>query len=216
MPAIADTGFYAELSAGSAKNKAEAHSSGTTSFTSFDGTDTGTMATKGTSKLLEDRDSASFGLRFGYQFNDYIAIELGHHQYGEAKDEFKDKFGDTINNKLESSSTSAGIKAMLPLSDEFSLFARAGVAQWDFKGTITDSSSPDKAYPIKQDDNDIYYGIGAEYRFNESISLGLEYSILDMEGGVYVAEASENSRFSVTSNLNYKVENLSLLLKFSF
>ena len=161
-------------------------------------------------------DSTSFGLRFGYQFNDYIAVEIAHHQYGEWDDNSIDESGDSTNAKLDSSSISAGVKGILPLSDDFSLFARAGIAKWDFKATVTDSSMPDEVFRLKEDDNDIYYGIGAEYSVNESISLGLEYSVIDMDWAVSNSETNENYSYSTDVKTNYTVESIALLLKVSF
>ncbi len=216
-PAMAGEGFYAELSAGSAKNKAEVNYSSTYSFTSFRETQSETETGKDSSP---SEKSTSFGVRFGYQFNNYIAVELGHHQYGEWEDKEEGESSDSTSAKIESSSISAGIKGIYPLSDDLSLFARAGIAKWDFKATVTDSSALDALESLKKDDNDMYYGIGAEYSFNESISLGLEYSVLDMGWGESLSDAGTYEDFSYSSTghykTSYKVENISLLLKVSF
>jgi len=211
-PAFADSGFYAEISGGSVKNKAEVNYSVTGSYNYLGETYTETE----TGKESSSDKSTSFGLRLGYQFNDYIAVELGHHQYGEVGDNYVDEYGDTINDKVNSSSFSAGVKAILPITDEFSMFARAGMAKWDFKAKSTDSSIPDEALVVKQGDNDIYYGIGVEYGFTETISLGVEYSVLDMGWKTSEAGAYQDFSFSGNTSVNYKVENIALLLKISF
>ena len=217
-PALAGAGSYAELSAGSAKNNLGVNFSGSSTF-AYEG-ETETEVFSESETALKDKGTTSFGLRMGYQFNDYIAIELGHQQYGEVQHKSLDEYEDTINSKAKSSSISAGIKAILPLSDDFSLFSRAGMAKWDVKMTVTDSSAPDEIFILKQDDNDIYYGIGAEYHFNDTVSVGLEYSVLDMSWSesTVASESNEYYSYSVNGNgnYNYKVENIALLLTVSF
>jgi OOP family OmpA-OmpF porin len=209
----ATASFYAELSAGSAKNKAETNYSATYTSTYFGEAQTETETGKDSSS---SEKSTSFGIRFGYLFNDYIAVELGHHQYGEWDDKEQYESGDGSSAKIESSSMSAGIKGIFPVSEDFSLFARAGIAKWDFKAT----STLNEFEPVKKDDNDIYYGIGAEYNFSESISFGVEYSVIDMEWeeSQFDEGTYDDFSYSTTSNYktNYKVENISLLLKVSF
>ncbi len=215
-PALSQQGFYGEISAGSVKNKAEMDVSLTSSVTYLGYIESETESYSDT----ESYDSTSLGLRLGYQFNEYIAIESGYHNYGEAKDNYIDEFDDTINEKLSSSAVSFGIKGSLPISDHFSIFARTGMAKWDFKASFTDSSMPREVEQLKESDNDIYYGVGAEYRFNETISLGVEYSVLSM---VWKALESESEQYydvdysySLDSKVDYKVQNLALLLKISF
>jgi opacity protein-like surface antigen len=211
-PAIAGSGFYGELSAGSAKNNVKGSYSVTSTYNYMGQTYTDAEAGKETSS----DNSTSLGIRLGYQFNDYIAVEVGHHQYGEVKDNYVDEVGDTINDKIESSSMSAGIKGILPLSDNFSVFARAGIAKWDFKAASTDSSMPNETFKFKEDGEDMYYGIGAEYSFTEMISVGVEYSVLDMGWKKSESDTWENGSYSSISKLNYEVENILLLLKISF
>ena len=211
-PALAGSGFYAELSAGSVKHKAEVNS------VTYNGTYMGESFTEieAEKESLLNESGTSFGIRFGYQFNDYIAVELGHHQYGEADEKYVDKYGDNIHNKLKSSATSVGIKGILPLSDDFSLFARAGIAKWDMKLTVSDSSAPDETYVLKDDNNDLYYGLGAEYNFSETVSLGLEYTMLDMDWNLYRSESSQDFNYSKHVKGNYQLSNLALILKVNF
>ena len=215
-PTLSQQGFYTELSAGSVKSKAQIDSVVTYSLIYLDNTETTTESYSET----ESYDSTSLGLRLGYQFNEYIAIEAGYHNYGEAKDNYIDEFDDTINVKISSSAVSFGIKGSLPISDHFSIFARTGMAKWDFKSSFTDSSMPGEVEQLKESDKDIYYGIGAEYRFNETISLGLEYSLLSMGWKDIESEYEQYSgvdfSYSLDKKVDYKVQNLALLLKISF
>ena len=211
-PALAGSGFYAELSAGSANHKAEVNS--VTYNAIYLGTTYTETETEKESLLNEN--GTLFGIRFGYQFNDYIAVELGHQQYGEVDEKYVDEYGDNIHNKLKSSATSGGIKGILPLSDDFSLFARAGISKWDMKLTVSDSSSPDEPYSFKDDNNDLYYGLGAEYNFSETVSLGLEYTMLDMDWNLYRSESSQDFSYSSDVEGSYQLSNLALILKINF
>ncbi|MEW6993207.1 porin family protein [Colwelliaceae bacterium MEBiC 14330] len=215
-PALSQQGFYSELYAGSVKNKAEIDGSLTNSVTYLGNTETTTQSYSDT----QSYDSTSLGLRLGYQFNEYIAIEAGYHNYGKAKDNYIDEFDDTINEKISSSAVSFGIKGSLSISDHFSIFARTGMAKWDFKASVTDSSMPGEVEKLKESDKDIYYGIGAEYRFNETISLGVEYSVLSMGWKDVESEYEQyydvDYSYSLDRKVDYKVQNIALLLKISF
>lgn len=215
---FAGAGFYAELSVGQADSSVESVYSFSESYT-FEGITTNDIGSESETTSLGK--STSFGLRLGYQFNNYIALELGHHEYGEVTTNYTDAWQDEITDTVNSSATSLGVKAILPISDSFALFARGGYAKWDLQMKSTDSSVPGEVFSGSEDDNDIYYGLGAEFNLTESISLGLEYSIITMSWGLDPFEDDFNSEdfsYSISSNVQIenKVENLSLLFKYTF
>ena len=141
---------------------------------------------------------------------------MGHNKYGNLDGFDIDEFGDAVIDKIESSSSTVGIKGLLPLFDDFSVFARLGIANWDFEASSTNSSLPNELVLIKGDGNDIYYGVGAEYRIYETFSIGIEYSVIDMGLSEAVSENYEYLSYSGTTTVDYKIESISLSLKMSY
>lgn len=215
--AYAGPGFYVELAAGKADNSVDSTFSYSANY-EINGESMSENESESFSESIGK--STSFGARLGYQFNDYIAVELGHQEYGEKADNYVDDFGDNISDKISSSSTSLGVKGILPVSESFALFVRAGYAKWDLESKSTDSSLPGETFRFSESDNDITYGIGAEYMITESMSLGLEYSVIEMNWDESDSDSytSDNYSYSYasTAEVAYKVENISLLFKYTF
>lgn len=127
-------------------------------------------------------NSLSLGLRAAYAFNEYVAAELSYIHYREMEDSFIDPFGDTITEKVTTSSVNAGLKASLPIRNGFSLFGRAGASRWNYDVEESDSSLPGEVYKLSDDGIDFYYGAGAEYRASTNIRVALEYTNLTFDG----------------------------------
>jgi hypothetical protein len=126
-------------------------------------------------------DETSVGFRVGYNILEYLAVELGYHDYGEADDTVSDGFGGSSDEKIETTSVNFGLKGILPLTNGFSLNARLGVFQWDYEynsNSVGFSGSGD------DDGTDIYYGIGGAYQITEVIGLGIEYTVMDHEASI--------------------------------
>lgn len=149
-------------------------------------------------------DDVSFGIRGLYSLSENFSIEGAYHTYGETDDTYIDGFGDVINDKLSSTALSLGVKGILPLNNGISLNARAGMSFWDAELKETDSAFP--GYTFKSDDNgnDIYYGFGAQYDINSQVTVGLEYTIINM--GI----SSEGI------SADFDVKNISLSLGYKF
>ncbi|WP_170252915.1 outer membrane beta-barrel protein [Colwellia echini] len=215
-PALANQGFYGELSLGSANNEIETDYSYDYNSDSLGdvqiGSDSGTLKSSG--------NSTSYGVRLGYQFNEYVTAEIGYHQYGTWDDTFVNENNETIKDQAETSATSVGIKGVLPLSKDFSLFARLGSATWDIKTSSSDVSAPAQVKNQKQDGTDIYYGIGGEYNINKRFSVGLEYTVLNIDWDNSYGNGNDDIGYSnefegFTSNSG-SINNLALLLKVKF
>ncbi|MFC1750416.1 porin family protein [Pseudomonadota bacterium] len=178
LPSFAESNFSGELLFGTADQKTEISSLSSSS----------------------SGDDTSIGIRGAYQFNERIAIELAFHNYGETDDTYIDSFGDTINDKIETTSINIGVKGVLPLENGFSLAGRLGVAMWDYTLNETDSSLPGFVINSEDDGTDIYYGIGAQYDFNEKVFVGMEYTITEMDVSLFgiVAADHEVKNFSLS------------------
>lgn len=120
----------------------------------------------------------------GYQFNDYFALELG---YGSSDGYANSGSGTaTVNGisvpfrgetDLNYSSLSMGVEARLPVNDWFTPLLRAGMHSWErdikLSGTVANQPVSDTE---SLDGTDPYWGVGANFNFYESFSLGVEWT----------------------------------------
>ncbi|MES2673587.1 MAG: porin family protein [Pseudomonadota bacterium] len=153
-----------------------------------------------------DNDSNGYGFRAGYQIGQHFAVELTHQLYGEYTNSFLDDFDDRIRETIEAKATSVGVKGILPMSDSFSIVGRLGLANWDLDLSSTDSSNPGEVFKLKEDGQDLYYSIGAEFKINEKFFAGIEYSILTMSWDDKVVDGE----FSASVDYEHEVNNLGL------
>lgn len=104
------------------------------------------------------KSTNAFGLFGGYSFNEYIAAELAYVNFGSADT-------DIPGSSIKGSVASLVAVGSLPLSREFSLFAKLGYA----------SSSAEATGGSSQAKSDITYGIGAQYNMEKVISFRVGY-----------------------------------------
>lgn len=153
-----------------------------------------------------DGDSTSYGFRGGYQVGRYFALELAHQIYGGYTNSYIDDFDDRISETIETKATRIGIKGILPTSDTFSIIGRIGLAKWDFDINSRDSSTPGEVFKHNEDGQDLYYSIGAEFKFNEQFFAGLEYSMLTMSWD----DKSSSDGFSASVDYGHDVNNFTI------
>ena len=163
-PAVADNGFSAEFLLGSADQE----------LTVSDSVD---------SIKLSD-NSMSYGVRGVYQFSDYFGVELSYQESGEAEKSFIDEFDATIRTVFETQQINVGVKGMIPLEGGFSLVGRLGLSSWDFDAALTDSDFPGVVDTLSDSGSDLYYGVGGQYRFSDTLYVGLEYTMLNFDLGL--------------------------------
>ena len=196
FPVVADTGFYGGLSLGTTDNQSKSSASGVLLGEDF--SDTAQFS----------GGSTSYSIRGGYQLHENLVVEFGHYEYGKVTYTYIDDFDDSIKDKVETNSNNLGVKAIWPITELISLNVSVGIAKWNLDVDSTDSSNDN----FSEDGTDMYYGVGFEYHINNSLSIGLEYSSLSMEWGT--SESEEN--FSYKSDIEHKVNNLSLVLQMKF
>ena len=180
VPALADNKISAEFLIGNADQKGSIKNVGSTSG-----------------------DDLSFGVRGSYSLNENISLEAAYHNFGQTDDSYVDEFGDTINDKISSTSINFGVKGIIPLESGFSLFGRIGLSLWDVEFEETDSAFPGEKFKADDDGDDIYYGVGVQYSISDQLKIGAEYSVIDM--------GAEIESISVDN----EVKNLSLSLSYS-
>ncbi|TDG11272.1 hypothetical protein E2F43_18935 [Seongchinamella unica] len=146
--ALAQNGFYAGASIG------QATIDGCDGLTKCDDEDTGWKV---------------FG---GWEFNRNIAIEAAWVDFGE------------VSGSIGESKVSAEVdgwvlagKGMLPLTEQFSVFAKLGMIMWDVEGSGAASG-------IDDDGTDLVYGLGAQYMFTDRFGVVGEWEWYDIDNDI--------------------------------
>ena len=116
------------------------------------------------SNVSIDTDATAYRFVGGFQFTDYFGIEAGYHNFGD--------FSETIDLGQVLSRTEINLDGWtlggtlgLPLSDQVSLYGRAGVFFWDADVEVNGFS-----IDVPQDENS-YYGGGAKIDVTQNLSL---------------------------------------------
>lgn len=126
-------------------------------------------------------DDFSFALRSSYKLNTFISIDAAYTSFGEIDDTHENAAGHLINEKLTSSAISAGISGTAAINANTSIHGRVGLSQWNFELTRTHSNLPSLAQKLVDRGSNYYYGLGLKYTVSESVFIGTEYSVIDMD-----------------------------------
>lgn len=129
--------------------------------------------------------ATSFALGGEYKFSENFALEGRYDDYGTA--EYR-AFGESAD--ISASSFGVGVKGLIPLNEQFSVFAKIGFASWDLEADGDDESG-----------SDLYYGFGAQYMATEQLGLGIDYTMMDAE---------------IVDGIDYELSNLSVSATFYF
>jgi OOP family OmpA-OmpF porin len=119
-------------------------------------------------RAYDDEDTA-FSAFGGYQFHRNFALEGGYTDFGSLEP-------DVAGNGLELTSASLTAVGILPFTDRFSGYAKAGLQRWEL-----DRAIPGLTGTGKDDGTDPVYGLGLQYRFNEVVALRGEYTRSEVE-----------------------------------
>lgn len=120
-----------------------------------------------------DDDAAVLKGYIGARFNPYLSLELAYQNFDEAND---------VDDYAEIDGLSLAAILSLPITQNFSLFAKGGWFKWDADistdipalGNITSS----------QDGSDIFYGAGLRYAFSKNIEARIEYERFELEDDI--------------------------------
>jgi len=160
--AYADPGFSLGASVGYVKVK-----DSDTDF-SFDATDTG------------------YKLFGAYTFSNYFGIEGGYIDFGAPSDNILGQ-----NGEIDASGWNLYGVGTIPLSQNFDIFARAGVVSWDADSRI------DGVLVDVDDGNDLALGIGGRLNFTDNLGLRTEFDWFDISeaDNVWMASVGLELRF---------------------
>lgn len=116
----------------------------------------------------DDEDTA-FSVFGGYQFNRYFSLEGGYADFGKLRPR-------GAGDDLEASSVYLTAVGSVPITDNFSAYAKAGVQRWDL-----DTAIPGVIGNNDDNGTDPTYGVGVQYRFTDHLALRGEYSRFEIE-----------------------------------
>ncbi len=138
-----------------------------------------------TTSLSEDEFAPGFKLFGGYQFNKYFALENGYFEHR--------KFGFTATTVPAGSLTGImrfrgvnfDVVGILPITDNFSAFGRAGVIYSEAKGSFNGTGAVVVTDPNRRKRGVSYkFGVGVEYAFTDWFSLRTEAERYRMDDAV--------------------------------
>ncbi len=95
--------------------------------------------------------SAAFSVFGGFHINQVLAVDFGWANLGEASLE--------TTGKAKVNVLQVALLGKLPVSTDFSLFGKVGLARWTYDLNNTNPTGSD-------DDIDVYFGIGADYHIS--------------------------------------------------
>lgn len=121
---------------------------------------------------LEDNTTAFEGF-LGWEFNRWLAVEVGYIDGGKAKDTI---FGAVI--EADTSAWAASVVGSLPIGDSFSVFARAGGLHWKADEEARINGTPVARTNVNGDD--VFYGAGIAGLVDNAL-LRLEYRFADLD-----------------------------------
>jgi hypothetical protein len=121
-----------------------------------------------------DTDSTAYRFTAGWRFNNYVALEAGYQNFGSFGQTFNDA-GESVSISLKADGFTIGGIANLPISDRYSLFARAGAFFWDGDGEINNTTA------AKPEDTNFYFGAGLQLRLTDQLAVTADGSHYDLD-----------------------------------
>ena len=135
----------------------------------------------GTASLSEDfdglgvdTDSTAFRLTVGWQFNEYVALEAGYHNFGHFK-QTVDMAGAPVEVRLKADGFTLGANGTLPIGDRFALLGRAGAFFWDGDADINGVSQ------ARPEDTNLFLGVGLAWHLTEKLDLVGDWTRYELE-----------------------------------
>jgi len=135
-----------------------------------------------------DLDLSALGVRGGYYFNKYFSVE-GRLAFGVGDDSVSGTIdipgvGTFTGTETVSLNYSLGVYAVghIPLTAQFQLYGLAGFTKHEINDEIcvTGLGCVDEDF----DDNDLSFGVGAEFDMTKNLSLGVEYVSYFTDGDI--------------------------------
>ena len=108
----------------------------------------------------------------GYQFHKNIAVELGYADLGSVEASGV-VLGVPVTAEIETKAWDLVAVGILPLNEQFSLHAKAGIARWDLDTTA--SAVGLGAVSISENGTDFTFGFGGQFNFTKNVGARVEW-----------------------------------------
>lgn len=157
--------------------------------------------------------STGFAIRFGYQFNRYLAAEIGYADFGDFVFEYRPSTcpgrppgGCDIDTRTTLRGPLINVVGLIPLSDHWALKGRAGVFHASVSSLDSGPGAPTSPPPsrISESNNGLHFGAAATYRFNDHMEVEVGWTWfeqldvgLTMSGGGTVFSPGSSSLASI-------------------
>jgi opacity protein-like surface antigen len=109
-----------------------------------------------------DNNNLGGRLAVGYQFNPYLAVEMGYMRLLNQKGTFKRNLYKTITETSRQNAFDVAAKGILPISDKFNVYGKVGIA---YLTSTVDSNRKNLFFDI------------SEHKFAPEVGLGFTYNI---------------------------------------
>ena len=147
---------------------------------------------------LPEENTTILKIAAGWQFNPYLALELGYNDLGEYP------APGSLYSDFDVTGATASVIAQFPLSDRLAVYGKAGNFWWSADSSFfffSRSGGGNQLTMLEFNESDIVYGLGLSYELSQSLEIDLEYNAFDLE-------------FSGWPNLNNKSSALTVSLKY--
>lgn len=171
-----EAGWYGGVSAGQSKAKID------------DARITSNLLGSGfaTSSITDDNRDTGYKLFAGYKFNRNFALEGGYFDLGRFGFTATTVPAGTLNGSIKLQGLNLDAVGILPVSERFSVFGRAGLAYAQARDSFSGTGAVNVRNPSpSKNDTNFKYGAGMQYDFNSSLGMRLEaerYRINDAVG----------------------------------
>jgi OOP family OmpA-OmpF porin len=143
----------------------------------FDDSNTTGLITSG---AVDGKDTG-YKIFGGYQFNQYIGVELAYVDLGQASYSGFSGAAPVTGGTVKTSGLNISAVGTLPLSSGFALFGKAGLYVWEAKANDVTGGVP---FSEKQDGTDLSLGIGASYDFTKNFAIRAEWERFKAVGDI--------------------------------
>lgn len=134
---------------------------------------------------LDDSD-IGWGLEVGYRFNNYVAVEVGYVDLGEAlyeaiitTDDGFETFPVEASSRFVSAGPTAAVLGILPVSERFDVHAKAGLylADTRYRARLRDVEFAENVLHSEVDagENEVFLGVGGAWNITDNYSLRFDY-----------------------------------------
>lgn len=151
---------------------------------------------------IQDADVTMINGRIGYRFNDYLAVE-GEAGFGVSGDEFSRVVPVDVAGTIVDVNADIAIdvddyyiafaRGILPVSEQFDIFARVGYGQAtgsaDVQASIAALAGLSATATLEDKADDFAYGVGAQFNFTDNDGIRADYTRLEDTDIISVAYA---------------------------